>query len=458
MFRRGRIAWIGALVLCGLAVAARGQDNILVIVADDLGVRNVGAYTEGMFAVEGTPPPTPNIDALAAAGALYHNAWAFPVCSPMRASLMSGRYPFRTGVGMPIGGPATNQLELSEVTLPELLAPHGYHSTVVGKWHLNNDIPADLLHPLETGLDYYAGFMQGALPNYYNWPKNINGVQQMVRNHYATTDTVDEALAFIAAQDQPWLCMLWFNAPHTPFHAPPAELHTQDLSGLNPNTDPLPFYKAMIEAMDSEMGRLFRELGPNLPTVLEDTWIVFIADNGTPMAAADPPLEPVDKIKTTVYQGGVHVPLLIAGPGVAPGQTRLELISAVDLFSTIAAMAGVDVRAEVPAEIPLDSVNQLPGLLGQVDFEPRTTVYTETFPGDESWDGSAAIRDQRYKLIRIGCKLSLYDLWTDPLENSDLLLAGENRLSPRQHLVYEQLCSELFTLVPPPADCGFEAN
>ena len=155
---------------------------------------------------------------------------------------------------------------------------------------------------------------------------------------YATTDTVDETLKVIAqAKREKKRYFAWtaFNAPHDPFHPPPAELH--------PRT-PLPptgatnraIFEAMVEAMDTEIGRLLENV------TLADTTVIFIGDNGTTGAVIAPPY-PRDKAKATMYEGGVRVPLLIAGAGVAsPNRQVSALVSAVDLFPTILELAGID--------------------------------------------------------------------------------------------------------------------
>ena len=280
----------GVFVVCASAqdaIARPIRDNVLLIVADDLGVNNVGAYRIGT-----SPPPTPNLDALARRGVLFRAAYANPVCSPTRACIQTGRFSFRTGVGYSVGQPFAPPLSLAEWTLPEVLdrANAGYQNAAIGKWHLS-DGSMGALAPNLAGWSHYAGFLDGAVSNYSAWPRTVNGVT-MQSSTYATTHMVDDALAFTRTAPEPWVCVLNLVAPHSPYHTPPAHLHTYNLAGLNPRTTPLPFYKAAIQAMDTEIGRLLRSLGG----ALGRTDVFFIADNGSPPEVAEAPYSE-DRVK-----------------------------------------------------------------------------------------------------------------------------------------------------------------
>jgi arylsulfatase A-like enzyme len=437
-----------ALLGSAIAHAAFAQQNVLVIVADDLGVRNVGAYVNGDPSVEGTPPPTPNIDAIAAAGVRYTGCWANPVCSPMRASFLTGRYPARHGIGNVVGAANGPELEESEITLAEALAPAGVATALVGKWHLDANPPSpDAAN--RAGFGYFAGSLQGALPSYFQWPKVVQG-EQAISTVYATTDCVNEARDFIKGSAGPWMCVVAFNAPHTPFHMPPAELITAVPDGT-PASNPNGHYRAMIEAMDTEIGRLFRETRGGLPALLQDTWVIFVADNGTPPAAADPPLEPIGRIKGTCFEGGIKVPLIVAGPGVvSPGRVRPDLVSVVDLFPTVGDMMGIDVRAAVPSDRAFDGVSFIRSLRQPWSPVMRTTVYSEQFQADPWATGQSAVRNVRFKLIRTVNVFQMFDLVTDPDESIDLLSGGIGSLTPPQRSAFETLRAEMFAIVPPP--------
>src|SRR5690606_9976818 len=138
---------------------------------------------------------------------------------------------------------------------------------------------------------------------------------------------------WVGTQSSPWLCVLAFNAPHSPFHAPPAALHSYNLAGANSRLR----YKAMIEAMDTEIGRMIAGLG----AAADNTVIVFIGDNGTPQQVIE---SPYTTYKGQVYEGGVLVPLIVKGPGVVGGREVFDLVHGVDLFATIAELGGVNLE------------------------------------------------------------------------------------------------------------------
>ena len=426
---------------CPTTIRAQQQDNVLIILADDLGVDAVGVYGEGA-----APPPTPNLDALAANGVLFRNAYTNPFCSPTRACIQTGRYSMRTGVGKPIPTlpalPPENVLSLAETTLPEMLdaAGSGYSHAAIGKWHLGDDTNGGDLGPNLAGWSHFAGLIQG-WSDYYSWPRCVNGVTA-TSTTYATTQIVDDALAWLQTAPEPWVCYLAFTAPHDPYHAPPAQLHTQNLPGVNPNEQSVPFFKAMVEAMDTEIGRLFTTMGP---TLLGRTNVVFLGDNGTPPEVSEPPFSST-RAKGSVYEGGINVPLIVSGP-IANGAPREEpaLVSAVDLFPTILELCGVE--PSVPY-VKQDGVSFVPHLQSSGLPPTRKFAFAEKFDDNSlTTTGSVGIRNAKYKLVRAfqaGPPVDeLYDLLADPFEQNDLL---SQTLTPPQATNYNELKAELSTI------------
>jgi len=468
--------------------------NVLLVVADDLGVDKVGAYAE----LEGVPPdaapPTPTLDSLAHGGLLFRNAWANPVCSTTRATIQTGRYSFRTGCGsaIPTGAP----LPLSELTLAEALdlaAPGAVAQGAFGKWHLGGSAATAFgaLNPNFQGYDRFAGTLGGVLNpphSYFHWPKTVDGFTA-TSTAYATTDSVDDALDWIAAQSGSWLCYLAFHAPHTPFHAPPDELHGQSLPLGDPCNDPVPFYDAMVEAMDREIGRLLSSI---TPTTLADTTVVFLGDNGTDGFATLPPYDP-DHAKGTLYEGGLKVPLIVHGPRVVePGRQSLALVNTTDLFATVLELLGVDPAAQLPVGLTLDSRSLMPYVLdprqedlrkfafaehffspatgspaggpapaapplaaassplGPLAFTGGLTPRTAPMPegcgfGARAFEGWA-IRERSHKLVRRADGTEeLYDLLTDPRETDDLLTHPS--LTPKEQAKLDGLRSQLDALL-----------
>ncbi len=360
--------------------------NVLVLLADDLGVDKVGVYGEAA-----NPPPTPHLDQMAARGILFRNAWSNPVCAPTRATLLTGRYSFRTGIGGVRAPSGPWSLGLSEVTIPEMLGlgETRYGTAAFAKWHLTNDSP--FTHPNDQGFDHFAGVwfnVDRGSDNAYDYSffqKVVQGELGDV-SAYAPTDKVDDALEWIAAAPGPWFVYLAFNSPHTPFHAPPQNLHTQNLSdaacAAGGTGDEIRCYDAMVEAMDTEIGRLIAGIDPQ---VLDNTVVMFLGDNGTPGRAGEPP-RIANHSKGSTYEKGINVPLIVTGPMVTqPGAESLALVNTTDVFATIAEIAGVSLDEEMPPETILDSVSFLPHLRDPSAPTTRQFVFAERF-----WPNSTA--------------------------------------------------------------------
>ena len=403
--------FIGMLCVCCFHHSVVRAENVLLIIADDFGVDSIGLYSGPGAA------PTPNLDALAATGVRFTDFWANPICSPTRAAILTGRHGFRTGVGSPTGNA---QIPLSEYSIAELLRSSGYQTACIGKWHLHGNSNGGTMNPNLMGFDDYVGSVTGGLPDYFDWTKVTNGVAVNNRN-YATSETVDDALSWIDSNgDSPWFCWLAFNAPHDPFHLPPTALHSQTgLSGDQADIDanPLPYYQAMVEAMDTEIGRLLSGIDSD---VLADTTIIFIGDNGTPAQVAT---DFERGNKGQLFQGGVHVPCIISGASVAPplGRTHDARCHVTDLFATIADLLSVDVQSTLPDGVFVDSLSMAPYLaipdlpnFHNIQFAERFTV------NGANQDGKT-VRNARFKLIRLdNGNVRFFDLQNDPLETTNL--------------------------------------
>lgn len=403
------------------------RPNVLLIVADDLGVDLVRAYGAGA-----APPCTPNLDALAAQGLSFREFWADPVCSPSRAALLTGRHGFRTGIGTAGGGGGT--LPLEELTLPEALT--GYRSACVGKWHLGGGDP---LHPNLSGFDDFVGTLGGGIADYQSWTKVVNG-QSSVSQVYITRDTANEAIAKLHTLPEPWLLYVPIFAPHVPFHDPSAELCPAPActdawcGSLSPAATDAQRAKAMTEVLDAEIGRLLTALAEVDPAA----YVFFLGDNGSAQAATEPPFDPLHA-KGTPYQQGLRVPLIVRGPGVATGECR-SLAGITDLFATICQLAGVASAAE-------DSISLVP-CFSNPRHVLRQSVYAEQFSPNNASPPFAthdrAIRDARHKLIRrVERPDELYDLWNDPLERTDLVAQG---LTSAQREAHQVLVARLVAL------------
>ena len=191
--------------------------NILFIIADDMGKDATQGFSEGSI-----KPSTPNLDKINNDGLVFNNFWVNPTCSPTRASMITGKYGYRTGVKF-----ANDELSQTEKVLQKYISEETndtYASAIVGKWHLsgeNTDI-----NPESFGIDYYAGLIRGAVQDYYKWQLYENGSGSL-ETEYITKVFTDLSIDWINSQSKPWFLWLAYNAPHTPFHVPPSEMHSQ---------------------------------------------------------------------------------------------------------------------------------------------------------------------------------------------------------------------------------------
>jgi arylsulfatase A-like enzyme len=375
-----------------------GSPNILFIIADDLGKDAINGFSEGTI-----KPNTPNIDIIRNNGISFSNFWANPTCTPTRASIITGKYGYRTGVKS-----VSDELSISEITLQEYISTQTndeYALAIVGKWHLSGN--NSIINPETFGIDYYAGLIRGAVNDYYQWPLSENGTTSQ-NTEYITEAFTDLSIDWINQQSKPWFMWLAYTAPHTPFHAPPSNMHSQgNLPTYNNGLDPIPYYMAAIEAMDFQIGRLLDEIPED---ERNNTIIIFIGDNGTPNQVAQSPYSS-SKVKSTLYQGGVNVPMFISGNSVSRTGIDNNLITSTDLFATIAEIAGSSTNE-------INDSKSFKSLLSQ-STNIRDYQYSELADDtDDEW----TISNGTYKLIvnSVGME-ELYNLVNDPYENNNLL-------------------------------------
>jgi len=398
------------------------QRGVLLVIADDLGVEASACYDDPV--AERAPQPT--IESLCARGVVFDRAWSNPICSPTRATLQTGRYAFHNGVGEAVGNESPG-IPLDEWTIPMALDAQGdgWGHAVFGKWHLSWEDNGGADNPNLMGWSHFSGHLLGELDDYSDWPKTVDGVEER-STEYATTVNVDDAIDWIQAQDAPWVVWLAFNAPHTPMHLPPADLHsygelTDDPAEISDN--PLPYFEAMIEAMDTELGRLFTTLGDEQMAMVD---VVYLGDNGS-WEPVNQGVFPEGHGKPSLYQGGVHVPLVIAGPSVVDGGRRNDdLVDLVDVMPTVLELAAVDIRDTQPADKPLDGMSLLNVLIDPDATHHREWSMSEIWGPRGRYDETGqTVTDGSYKLIRFrdGTE-QVYDLRVDPFELDDIAVSG----------------------------------
>jgi arylsulfatase A-like enzyme len=435
--------------------------NIVIVVIDDAGIERFGTYAVD-YQLPGAAP-TPTIDALASTGVRFDNFWAYPVCSPFRASLLTGVDPWSHGVSDVIFSNGTAiGLDPEQMNLAHMLSNEGYRVEAFGKWHVAGSGAGGTLHdvrqhPISSGFHLFDGSLANSTisvaepptPNvtgYFAWERcsgTSAGVTCQLETTYSTTYITDAGITCVQGSE-PFLCYVAYHAAHMPFHDPPAALHSFDgQCDLQPDDTwgpPEICHKAMIEALDSELARLSDEIN------FSDTTLFVVSDNGTMEEAADGPY-PANHNKFTVYQGGLNTPLIVKGQAVTVAATTVEaIVQTTDIFAAVADIAG-------SSETTPDSVSLLPYLTDPVAPPQRNTVMAERFlPSglppmpDTNRLWLRASREECYKLIwnfeeRV-LTSEFFNLCDghDPYENSPL---DSNTLTDDEIIIYETLLAAL---------------
>ena len=384
------------------ARAADERPNILVILADDLGYRDVGF--QGATEIE-----TPHLDRIAAAGVVFSNGYvAYPLCVPSRAALMSGRYPARFGYELP----------LSERTFAAYLQEAGYRTGIVGKWHLGT---APVHHPLNRGFDYFYGFTGGGHDYFridvtesplreYLLPLN-DGRGAAGFSGYLTDALTDRAVDFVSAgRDEPFFLYLSYNAPHTPLQAPAETInkyrHVDDQQRRN--------YLAMIDALDHNVGRVLAAL--QAAGRWDNTLTFFLSDHGGDGPWADD--GPLRGGKGSVFEGGIRVPFAASWPRRWAGGTTFEpMVISLDVAATALAAAG----AGAEPHLPLDGVDLDPYLRGASGVPHQALFWKVAAERNPRHQFAARAADA--KLVSAAGKRELFDLRADSGETHDLSAA-----------------------------------
>ncbi len=422
---------VGLAILIGTCSvqAANKKPNIIHIVADDLGWKDVGF--NGCTEIK-----TPNIDALALGGAKFSQFYTQPMCTQTRAALMTGRYPFRYGLQtIVIPGPAGYGLDTSEHLLPQCLKEAGYTTAIIGKWHLGH---ADTkFWPKQRGFDYQYGAMIGELDYFTH---SDAGVVDWFRNNkplnekgYTTQLIGNDAVNYINQRtaDEPFYLYLTFNAPHTPYQAP--QNYVDLYKNIQEPTRRI--YAGMVTCLDDEIGRVVDAV--NKKGFRDNTLIVFHSDNGgttnamfagqmTDLSKTKLPCDngPYRDGKGSLFEGGCRVAACANWPGVIKPQAVDGVTHAVDLLPTFAALAG----ASTAKCKPLDGVNVWP-MIAEGKASPRSEVIynIEPFRG--------ALRQGDWKLIwraLIPTSVDLYNLAEDPYEKVNLASANPDKVAAMQ--------------------------
>lgn len=431
------------------------KPNFVFILVDDLGWADLGCYGS-------TFHETPNIDRLAARSMHFTSAYAAcPVCSPTRASILTGKYPARTGVtdwiagrqsysaGLPCDKLLSREFELEmkleEVTIAEALKSAGYNTFFAGKWHIGED---SIYWPEHQGFDINKGGWSVGSPGGGYFSPYINPRLESGPEGECLTDRLtDESISFLEAQtDTPFLLYLSFYTVHAPFQGKPEliEKYEQKIEKLGLETEAMettdrewiryaapqgrfvervqqghPTYAAMIETLDTNVGKLMQkveELG-----LEENTIVIFMSDNGGLSTSEGSPTSnlPLRAGKGWMYEGGIREPMMICWPGSGSEGTLSDVpVISTDFYPTILEMAGLELKPEQH----MDGVSLAPLLSGSGKLAERPLFWHYPHYSNQGGKPGAALRLGDYKLIEFFDPglVELYNLAEDVGETTNL--------------------------------------
>ena len=424
------------------------KPNFVFFLVDDLGWMDIGANGSSFY-------ETPNIDRLAGEGVRFTQAYAAsPVCSPTRASILTGKNPARNNMTQWIGGPANPDyvpnLPLEEGVFPELLQEAGYKNIFLGKWHLNNQEGEGTYWPDKQGFDInIAGHYRGGLylpPNNYFSPWNIPNLENGPDGEYMTDRLAQEAVDFIDEHDQdtPFLMYFSFYQVHAPFSAHEEmvdvyedkkdALGLTDLERFQQETDNYaektfsyrdkqdhPTYAAMVESMDQAVGRVLDTL--KTKGVEDNTVVIFFSDNGGLSTSEGTPTAntPLRTGKGWLYEGGIREPAIIKWPGSdTAGTVSDAVITSMDFYPTILEMAGLPLRPD----LHVDGKSLVPLLKNEIQEVHESAYFHYPHNANQKGTPSGAIRKGDYKLIVSfnDNRFELYNIKEDIGEQHDLVI------------------------------------
>lgn len=421
-------------------VCADERPNIILLLADDLGYGDLSCF--GSPAVK-----TPNLDRLANEGLLCNRFYAgSAVCSPTRASVLTGRYPLRFGITKHFND-SDQWLPESATTIAELLKEAGYNTAHVGKWHLgglqvdeNGKRKTDQPGPRQHGFDLYQTqieqqpvrgrmgrertlFRQGGTVLLRN-DLQVREEDSYYPKHFtdANGDFVIETIEKFSAEEKPFFINVWWLVPHKPYEPAP-EPHWSGTASKDTSDDQHRF-RSMVQHMDAKVGEILKKLDEL--KLADNTLVLFTSDNG---AAYEGFIHDLKGGKTDLHDGGIRVPMLVRWPNtIPPGQTSEAFGHTNDLLPTFCDAAGI----RLPSELPIDGLSLLPHFKGEdpPSEKARGTVFWQLnlyknlqrhYPKPKPYATEVAMRG-KWKLLAIdGKPVELFDLDADPNENRNLM-------------------------------------
>jgi arylsulfatase A-like enzyme len=385
--------FLACLLLVVYRLTAAPQPNVIVLLADDAGWGDYSFNGNRQVA-------TPNIDAIAKAGAHFDRFFVQPVCAPTRSEFLTGRYHRRLGVY----GVSTGQERMNpeEKTVADSFKGAGYVTGLFGKWHNGSQWP---YHPLARGFDTFWGYTSGHWGEYFDAPLEHNGVMKTSKGYIVDVLT-DKALQFIERnQSKPFLCFVPFTTPHSPWSAPKEDwarfkdkaIKQTATQADKEKLDETRCALAMVENQDRNVGRILAKLKEL--KLEEDTIVVYFSDNGPNGHRWTGGMKGT---KATTDEGGVRSPLFIRWPGkIAAGTQVKPIAGAIDLASTLESLAGVKRVGDRPRDGRDLSPLLKTGL--DADWAPRYIF--------NSWANNVSVRTETHRLDNVG---NLFDMVADP--------------------------------------------
>lgn len=401
------------LVSATLTGATTRRPNVVFIMADDLGYGDVSCYGRPDF-------KTPEIDGLAARGVRFTQAYAnSAVCTASRVALITGRYQYRLPVGLeeplasadsPVGLPPDHP------TLPSLLKQAGYHTLLIGKWHLG--FPPKY-GPLQSGYEHFYGFRAGAADYFLHgarekpdfWADDVRIKETGYLTDLLGQRAVDAIADFAKEPAVPFFISLHFNAPHWPWEGPGDEAEAKRLraagaSIMHWDGGSQKTYREMIEAMDRQIGRVVAALRTH--GLADNTLVVFTSDNGGERFSYN---WPFTGLKTELLEGGLRVPAIVSWPGQIPaGRTSEQVMITMDWLPTLLAAAGTAPDPRYPS----DGQDLSPVLTGKAPPTPRQLFWRYKANAQQ------AMRDGDLKYLKLNGNTFLFDVVADPMERANL--------------------------------------
>ena len=393
------------------------KPNVLVILVDDLGISDLSCYGAKDL-------KSPQLDQLASEGMKFDNYYAnCPVCSPTRASLITGRYPDVVGVpGVIRSHPANSWgfLDPTAVTLPQIMKKVGYDTAMVGKWHLGIWSPN---RPNEKGFDWFKGFLGDMMDDY--WHHRRHGTNYMYFNEkeidpkgHATDLFTDWAVDYVKGrknQKNPWFMYLAYNAPHTPIH-PPEDWVKKVKAREKGIADKRAKLVALIEHMDDGIGKVLKTIKDSGQE--KDTLVIFSSDNGGQLNVGANCL-PWRDGKQAMYEGGLRVAGIAKWPDrIKAGSSTKHIAATMDIMPTLAELTGAPIKHEI------DGISYLPTLLGKKGQKQHDELYFCRREGNNRYQGltTQALRRGDWKVLQNSpfAPIELYNLKNDPYETKNL--------------------------------------